>query len=261
MLSISLWYWACSPLPSFKKNVEINTGVGQGYSDTYPKNLPSSICSQFRVAMSQRHSVFLVSNTGGLLSSENACLLPEPTQTISIQNFPWKGFPSSTHWAENNTPVLCVCSPHSVLPCSLGKNGDYLVCLVCRAHREKISVCSRIWETHRALMHPAAAWDTSREITGQHLTRRRSPRKGLGERFRHKPRSERWGLCFCPTDCALTLPSSRLVIQWDDSCKWRAAELKSEKSLGTIKGHRTWGEGGGKRVCIVIVTVTRATNN
>jgi len=47
VVSPSPWCGAFSPLPAFKENLEINTGVKQGYSDTYPNILLSSSSSWF----------------------------------------------------------------------------------------------------------------------------------------------------------------------------------------------------------------------
>lgn len=68
--------------------------------------------------------------------------------------------------------------------------------------------------------------DMSREIIGQHLICAVSLKKGLGEWSRNGHFSEDWGLLSCLTNYALTLFFSHLVIQCNDSCKWRTAELK-----------------------------------
>lgn len=144
MVSASPWCWACSPLPTFRENIEINTGLEQGYSDTYANILPSSSSSWFRDVLSQRRNVFLVNHPGGLLFHEHAHSLPEPTQTLSIQNFPWEGFSQLIHTLGREQhpcahSVPAECSPHLVLPCSSpGKNEECLVPLPCRVDREKI---------------------------------------------------------------------------------------------------------------------------
>lgn len=195
--------------------------------------------------LSQRCNVLLVSNTDGLLSSENACFLPEPTQNISIQNFPWKkDFPNS-HTGLRTAPLrsLYVCWALTWCGAScflLGKTGSTWFPGFAEFTGKTCQPGSRIWESHGAL---SILQQAETRLKGNYQAAsplEQIPQEGSGL----VGGSGRWDPWFCLADCALTLLFSHLVIQWDDSCKWIAAKLKSEKSSGTIKGHRTWGEGG-----------------
>lgn len=156
-------------------------------------------------------NVFLISNTGGLLSGENACFLPEPTQTISIQNFPWKKDFHNSHTGLRTIPLcsLCVCW---VLPWFgasfflLGKMGSTWFPRFSELTRKTSQPGSRIWETHWTIMHLAAGWDTCQgKLLGSLSSAVDLPGWVLlGEQFRNKPCSEGWGLCFCLADCVLT---------------------------------------------------------
>lgn len=233
--------------------------------NTYPNNFLSSTHSWFRVILSQRCNVSLVSNTGGLLSMR-MIVSPWNYTSYKYPELPMEKDSHNSHTGLRATPLcsLCACWVLSSFGASffpLGKMGSTWLPRFAEFTEKPPRMAAESGRALRAHASCSRLRHTSREITGHISSAVDLPgRVLLGEWLRNKPCSEGWGLWFCLTDCALTLLFSHLVILWDDSCKWIAAELKSEKSLGTSKGTEP-GERGGKRVCIVIVTVTRETNN
>lgn len=202
----------------------------------YPDILPPSSSSWFRNVLSQRCNVVLVNNR----------LTPLPWTRLfspwTYVNFKYSEFPMGRistaypHTRLKTAPLcsLCACQVSTSFGGPLflrWKRWGALGPPGLRSSPWKdLNLAADACTSVGNPLSPHASYSSlrhmSRGITGQHLICAISLKKGLGERFGNKHLPEDWGFLFCLTGCALTLFFSRLVMPRDDSCKWRAAELK-----------------------------------